>query len=142
MCQITDVSTTSVTPSRFTVLFTKVCARVIGLGDGLDDGVCWVGHGVSCGWSATSTVGVCARRAASLLWVAPWPGVGSVADASIEASLDAVQRLGQGCAEMLESGARRSSGSSASRRGQWRLLRSWFTTCCYQRFIDGIDIAT
>jgi hypothetical protein len=28
--------------------------------------------------------------------VAPWPGVGSVADASIEASLDAVVRLGEG----------------------------------------------
>jgi len=69
----------------------------LGLGDGLDDGGCWGGHGVSCGWSATSTVGVCARRAASPLWVAPWPGVGSVADASIEASLDAVLRLGEGC---------------------------------------------
>jgi len=32
------------------------------------------------------------------LWVAPWPGVGSVADASIEASLDAVGRLGEGSA--------------------------------------------
>jgi len=31
------------------------------------------------------------------LWVAPRPGVGSVADASIEASLDAVVRLGVGC---------------------------------------------
>jgi len=33
------------------------------------------------------------------LWVAPRPGVGSVADASIEASLDAVQRLVEGCVE-------------------------------------------
>jgi len=32
------------------------------------------------------------------LWVAPRPGVGSVADAPIEASLDAVLRLGNGCA--------------------------------------------
>jgi len=31
--------------------------------------------------------------------VAPRPGVGSVADASIEASLDAVLRLGEGYAE-------------------------------------------
>jgi len=31
--------------------------------------------------------------------VAPRPGVGSVADASIEASLDADQRLGEGCVE-------------------------------------------
>ena len=73
----------------------------LGLGDGLDDGGCWGGHGVSCSWSATSTVGICARRAASPLWVAPRPGVGSVADASIEASLDAVLRLGEGCAGEL-----------------------------------------
>jgi len=32
------------------------------------------------------------------LWVAPRPGVGSVADASIEVSLDAVIRLWEGCA--------------------------------------------
>ena len=54
----------------------------LGLGDGLDDGGCWGGHGVSCGLSATSTVGVCARRAASPLWVAPRPGVGSLAAAN------------------------------------------------------------
>jgi len=36
--------------------------------------------------------------------VAPRPGVGSVADASIEASLDAVVRLGEGCAEELSLG--------------------------------------
>ena len=59
----------------------------LGLGDGLDDGGCWGGHGVSCGWSATSTVGVCARRAASPLWVAPRPGVGSVAAFSYEGFL-------------------------------------------------------
>jgi len=59
----------------------------LGLGDGLDDGGCWGGHGVSCGWSATSTVGVCARRAASPLWVAPWPDVGSVAAFSYEGFL-------------------------------------------------------
>jgi len=73
----------------------------LGLGDGLDDGGCWGGHGVSSGWSATSTVGVCARRAASPSWVAPRPGVGSVADASSEASLDAVVRLGEGCGEFV-----------------------------------------
>jgi len=70
----------------------------LGLGDGLDDGGYWGGHGVSFCWSATSTVGVCVRRAASPLWVAPRPGVGSVADASIEASLNAMVRLGEGCA--------------------------------------------
>jgi len=70
----------------------------LGLGDGLDDGGCWGGHGVSCGWSATSTVGVCARRAVSPLREAPWLGR-SVADTSIEVSLDAVQRLGQGYAQ-------------------------------------------
>jgi len=36
----------------------------LGLGDGLDDGGCWGGHGASFSWSATSTVGVCARRQA------------------------------------------------------------------------------
>jgi hypothetical protein len=71
----------------------------LGRGDGLDDGGCRGGHGVSFGWSAASTVGVCARRAASPLWVAPRPGVGSVADASIEASLDANLRLEERCAE-------------------------------------------
>jgi hypothetical protein len=71
----------------------------LGRGDGLDDGGCRGGHGVSCGWSAASTVGVCARRAASPLWVAPRPGVGSVADAAIEASLDANCRLGKRCAK-------------------------------------------
>jgi hypothetical protein len=71
----------------------------LGRGDGLDDGGCRGGHGVSFGWSAASTVGVCARCAASLLWVAPRPGVGSVADASIEASLDAEMMLGERCAK-------------------------------------------
>jgi len=36
---------------------------------------------------ATSTVGICARRAASPLWVAPRPGVGSVAAFSYEGFL-------------------------------------------------------
>ncbi len=58
----------------------------LGLGDGLDDGGCWVGHSVPCGWSATSTVGVCAHRTATPLWVAPWLGC-SVADTSIECLL-------------------------------------------------------
>jgi len=43
-----------------------VARRVADLsrGDDLDNGGCWGGHDVSFGWSATSTVGICARRQA------------------------------------------------------------------------------
>ena len=71
------------------------------LGDSPGNIQCRDGHADSFGWSATSTVGVYARRAASPSWVAPRPGVGSVADTSIVASLDAVLRLGEGCAGEL-----------------------------------------
>lgn len=69
----------------------------LGFADGLD-------NGLFCGGSATSTVVVCASRAESPLWMAPWPGVGSVTGASIEASLDAVQMLGEGCVRRNECG--------------------------------------
>ena len=51
----------------------------LGPDDGLNNSGCWVGQDVDLGWIATSTVGVWARCAASPLWVAPRPGVGSVA---------------------------------------------------------------
>jgi len=44
----------------------------------------------------------CARRAASPLWVAPWLGC-SVADTPIGVSLDAPQKLTEGCVVRTES---------------------------------------
>ena len=74
----------------------------LGLGDSPGNIQCRDGHADSFGWSATSTVGVYARRAASPLWVAPRPGVGSVADTSIEVSLDALMTLREGCYGVTE----------------------------------------
>lgn len=67
------------------------CARGLQDGEQLEWGVL--------GESVHHRVGVCARRAASPLWAAPRPGVGSVADASIEAFLDANLRLEEMCAK-------------------------------------------
>lgn len=44
---------------------------------------------------------MCARCAATPLWVAPWPGVGSVADLFIEISRDADSRLERGCCGLV-----------------------------------------
>jgi len=51
-----------------------------------------------CWWRRDEHHWFCARSAASLLREAPWLGC-SVADTSIEASLDAVVRLGEGCTD-------------------------------------------
>lgn len=68
----------------------------LGLSDGFDSGGYLGSHGVSCGWSVMSTVGVRARRAASLLWVALRPGMGLVVYASVGAYLDEVPGLPEG----------------------------------------------